>query len=117
MYFYYVFKINELYLQDMTDTSYKRIIDEHNDIYDDIYDDNILKSRIDLETWIYVEGDNPYIARSLIYFYYNNCKNLQYIGKYTEYSHINPPIHIFMDGYSKEIYETFKMEYSYDFNE
>ena len=72
MYFYYVFKINELYLQDMTDTSYKRIIDEHNDIYDDIYDDNILKSRIDLETWIYVEGDNPYIARSLIYFYYNN---------------------------------------------
>jgi hypothetical protein len=67
------------------------------------------------DTWVYVEADNEYIARSLIYFYYSNTKEIQYIGKYKNLEDVTPPIHVFMDGYNKEIYEQFKQEYNYNF--
>jgi hypothetical protein len=107
---YCVFQINTVYIKDTSDTSYKRYVSNVSNSINNYPPDQYL-----LETWIYVEADNEYIARSLIYFYYSNCKEIQYIGKFSELSDIKPPIHIFIDGYNKEMYEQFKNEYSYNF--
>lgn len=124
MYSYYVFQIKTVYFKEMTDTSYKRSwfvqarMESGSPSNHIQFNNDDLKDGVDvLETWVYVEADNPYVARSLVYFYYKNSKDVLYIGKYVDLSSIKPPIHIFMDGYNKEIYEQFKVEYSYNFNE
>lgn len=68
-----------------------------------------------LDAWIYVHADNVYIARMLIYFYYYNIKNVKYINSFDDIKLIKPPEGIILDGYSKETYENFKIEYSFDF--
>ena len=68
-----------------------------------------------LTVWVYVCADNIYIARSLVYFYYYNIKNVVYIGCFDDIDSIKLPEGIILDGYSKKMYDDFKIEYSFNF--
>lgn len=68
-----------------------------------------------INVWVYVECNNKYIARMMIYQYYYSDKNINYIGQYDTLSEIQPPDNILLDGYNKEAYINFKSEFSFNF--
>jgi len=69
-----------------------------------------------LSTWIYVDSDNVYIARALIYIFYKNIKHITYIGNYSSLDDIVVPENFILDGYDNETYNNFKHEYSFNIN-
>jgi hypothetical protein len=68
-----------------------------------------------INAWIYVESNDKYIARMMIYFYYYNDKNIRYIGKFDDITEINPSYDFLLDGYKKEEFINFKNEFSFNF--
>ena len=70
-----------------------------------------------LSTWVYVETDKEhevYIARSMVYIYFSDVKNITYIGNFEKFEDIKVPTNFTLDGYSKKSFKDFVNEYSFN---
>lgn len=75
---------------------------------------NVFSNKIGNEcTWIYVESDDLFIARCLLINYYENSKNIKFIGKFEKMGDIEKkiPDNYFLDGYCFDTYLKFKMNF------
>lgn len=66
--------------------------------------------------WLFVEGDDKYICRSLLYhYYYLNVKHVTYIGEYLDLDTLQIPDEFGLGGFAKDSYDEFIKDYGYDF--
>jgi hypothetical protein len=65
--------------------------------------------------WLFVDGYDKYICRSLLYHYYLDVKHITYIGEYSNLDILKIPDEFGLDGFSKDCYDQFIKEYGYDF--
>jgi hypothetical protein len=66
-----------------------------------------------LSEWIYVECDNKYIARALLYIQYRHIKDITYIGEYENVDSLDVPTNFHLDGYYKEYVDDFIRDYGF----
>ena len=68
-----------------------------------------------IKAFIYVEGDNVYIAKSLIYICYYNSNKIIYIDSSDTLNNLTIPEDYILDGYDKNYYNKFVQEYNFEF--
>jgi hypothetical protein len=63
--------------------------------------------------WVYVESDDMFIAKCLLMNYYEESKNVKYIGKFDKIDDIEKkiPDDCLFDGYCYDTYLKFKMNF------
>lgn len=66
-----------------------------------------------LSTWIYVESDNKYISRAVIYILYTDVKHITYIGIFNTMDDINVPETFLLEGFDKNTVDKFIHEFCF----